>query len=176
MSADAQWARLLDREHVTAGLIDIGVFLTAMAVVEDNLVGTLQPFLAEAGRLGDQLDDLDRRIVDTDTDVPASALADVAAWFVRAGGLSDIDRTRLCELAAQRDALARRTHRALIETDAGSLLTDVIDLRDILHRASRWWFVNVETGGAMAPDAEVTSLAEAVLAHIIEVAQRAARS
>lgn len=176
MNAGQQWDRLLDPSHIRAGLVDIAAFLTAAAVVEDHIVGLARCFLADAERLGgDPLDDRDRRIARSDPARPDQALTDTVDWFVAMNALTAADGERLCALCARRDQIARAPHRALIDQPAGELLTSVIELRAMLHTAARWWYVNVEAAGAVDEDTTVVSLAEAVLGHIITVAQETAR-
>lgn len=173
MGAQEQWARLVDDEHVTALLVDVAAFLTAMAMVEDQIVAPLARFMADAERLGDQLSELDRRLAASDPDHPAAALADAADWFAEHDGLTAEQAARLKALAARRDQVARAPHRLLIEDSSPELLAAVVELRDLLHQASGSWFNWAEAGGG--PPVEVPSMSEAVLAHIISVAQRAAR-
>jgi hypothetical protein len=175
VSAGAQWDRLLDPGHIRAGLVDIAAFLTAAAVVEDHLVGLVHGLLAEAERVGgDPLDERDVRIAHSDPTRPADALADTVAWLTDMQALTDADGERLLALLARRDQIARAPHRALIDRDAGELLTAVIDLRELLHNAARWWYVNVAATGLVDEDTEIVSMAEAVLGYIIDVAQETA--
>ena len=176
MSAGEQWDRLLDPAHVRAGLVDIAAFLTAAAVVEHHLVGLARDFLAQAEQLGgDPLDARDLRIAHSDPDRPADAAADTAAWLTDLDALSAADGERLLALLARRDEIARAPQRALIDDPAGELLTDVLDLRELLHAAARWWYVNVEAAGPVDEDTHVVAMSEAVLGYIIDIAQETAR-
>jgi hypothetical protein len=175
MSTDEQWARLADRDHVTAGLVDIAAFLTATAIVEEHLVGLAREFLASADEVGDRLDERDRRIAHSDPVRPAEALADALAWLVDMGVATVGERDRLLALAERRDKLARAPHRALIEQPAGELLAAVLDLRELLRTAARGWYANFEADGTVAEHTEVVCGAEMLLTYIIDIAQNTAR-
>lgn len=174
-SVTERWARLLDGEHVASVLIDIAAFLTTAAMVDDELVGPLRQLLVDHERAGGALCERDRRIAACDPDNPAAVVADASTWFAESGALTAKQAERWRQIAERRDQVARAPYHLLAEDAAPELLDAMIDLRDLLATCSRWWCVHIVMGGSVDEDVPVTSLREAVLAHIIHIAQKAAR-
>lgn len=176
------WARLADADHLRRSLVDLSAFLVAYAALTDYLISSTHDFLGGHESLIDGYKERDRRLARCDPAQPTSSdIADAVDFFVEGGALTTADADRIAALGTRRDESVSGAHRLLVEDSAQEMLSATLDLRDILRRAARWWFVEIETAidpailqGSDPDQLRPVAGTELILDYVLRVAQAAA--